>query len=206
MAIVFSKIETEARTNIVKDGDSILTPLYGKIKVAKAVDDNFTYFDTVNGYDLFVNDNGDETFAVKVESLEEITEEVNVESDIEYINSNYEVDNAKWADSDNAIIIKGTKDTLQEIADYYSEKGTYLVSLITPEILFLEMPEELEEAGANPQSDMEINKFLDDSFKKNPNAAKQIIQKAGIPPNVTNNKPEDTAELAKAVIKANKSV
>ena len=103
MAIKFDKIITE---EIIHDDDSILTPLYGKIKVVDNVDCNkYTYFDTVEGYDLFVSETADDTLAVKAES-EEATTEDKLVKDVQNIQNNYDVDLVKYDGVMSTIIIK----------------------------------------------------------------------------------------------------
>lgn len=176
MAMEINKIVPD---EIIHAEDSILTPLYGQIKIADEIDLNkYTYFDTVDGYDLFVSETGDETFAVKAESL---TEDVdNVETDTEKIKNNYNVDIVKYDDTIPAIIIK-VKETdtevLNTIEKDFENNTKYSVKRITPQVLFLE----INDVDIQLEDNAAIDKLSDQDMKN-------VIQKTGIKLNGTENK------------------
>lgn len=172
MAIRFKKENTD---KIIHDDDSILTTLYGKIKVVNSIDENeYTYFDTVDGYNLFVSNNGDNTLAVKEESLKEDISENTIESEIEKIKSSYEgIDKIEFAPSDNAIIIKVSdenKDILDEIKAEYSNNNKYNPNKITSTVLFLDV------LNNEIQLEEDNDSLLD---KMDDNAVKDLAKKTG---------------------------
>ena len=140
MAISFSK--HIIKENIHVDGDSIITPLYGKIKIANNVDcDKYTYFDTVDGYDLFVSQLADDTLAVKTES-DEVNNTDKIAKDIETINEKYDVDIVKYDDTMSTVIIKVSEnniDVLDKIENEFKTDKFYEIKRVTPQVLFLEI-------------------------------------------------------------------
>lgn len=162
MAIKFNKIVTE---EIIHDDDSILTSLYGKIKVADSIDSNkYTYFDTVDGYDLFVSETADDTLAVKCES-EDIQNENKIVKDIEKIQNEFDVDLVKYDEVSSTIIVKvleNKTDVLDKIENIFKDDKFYDAKRITPQVLFLEIINvdiQLEDDGL-------LNKLNDDAVKK----------------------------------------
>ena len=79
-SIKITKKSITETSKLLKDGDSIITPLYGKIKVVNNIDyNNFTYFDSIEGYDLFINNDGDNTVAIKTEDLNKTNNEQSID-------------------------------------------------------------------------------------------------------------------------------
>lgn len=161
MSIKINKLITE---DVIHDDDSILTPLYGKIKIANNIDLNkYTYFDTFDGYDLFVSETANDTLAVKCESTD--TSYNKVVQDIESIQSRYDVDIVKFDDINSTIIVKVLEDkteVLDKIENEYANDATYEVKKITPQVLFLE----LVETTVKLEDDNPLNKLDDVSVKK----------------------------------------
>lgn len=170
-------------SKLLKDGDSIITPLYGKIKVVNNVDyDKFTYFDSIEGYDLFINNEADDTVAIKTEDLDTSVEtniDTIIKNVIDEINTLYGVDKIEWMDSENAIIVKADKDTILKIKTAYIDNDVFNPIQITSNVLFLELKNkeielaELEEDALDKLSDQDM---------------KNVITKAGIKLSGTENK------------------
>jgi hypothetical protein len=169
MAITLNKIKTE---EIIHDDDSILTSLYGKIKTTDKVDCNkYTYFDTVDGYDLFVSETADDTLAVKAES-EETTDNDKIFKDIEYIKSNYDIDLVKYDDIMSTVIIKVLENNtavLDEIEKKFNEDKYYEIKRITPQVLFLE----IVDVDIQLEDNSPLDKLSDQDMKN-------VITKAGV--------------------------
>lgn len=169
MAIKINKIIKE---EIIQDDDSILTPLYGKIKITDTIDcDNFSYFDTVDGYDLFVSNTADETLAIKSES-KETTNKNKVDLDIANIQNNYDVDLVKFDDTNSAIIVKVLEDNitvLDKLENDFKDDKYYEIKRVTPQVLFLEI--------VNVNIQLEDNSALD---KLSDQDMKNVITKAGV--------------------------
>lgn len=183
-SIKITKKSITETSKLLKDGDSIITPLYGKIKVVNNIDyNNFTYFDSIEGYDLFINNDGDNTVAMKTEDLNETNNEQSIdriiETVIDEINRLYNVDKIEWMDSENAIVIKADKDTILKIKTVYVDNTVFNPIQITPNVLFLELKnkeielDELEEDALDKLSDQDM---------------KNVITKAGIKLSGTENK------------------
>lgn len=170
-------------SKLLKDGDSIITPLYGKIKVVNNVDyDKFTYFDSIEGYDLFINNEADDTVAIKTEDLDTSVEtniDTIIKNVIDEINTLYGVDKIEWMDSENAIVVKADKDTILKIKTAYIDNDVFNPIQITSNVLFLELKNkeielaELEEDALDKLSDQDM---------------KNVITKAGIKLSGTENK------------------
>ncbi len=177
MAIKFDKIITE---EIIHDDDSILTPLYGKIKVVDNVDCNkYTYFDTVEGYDLFVSETADDTLAVKAES-EEATTEDKLVKDVQNIQNNYDVDLVKYDGVMSTVIIKvleNKTDVLDKIEEEFKDDKFYEVKRITPQVLFLE----IVDIDIQLEDNSPLDKLSDQDMKN-------VITKAGVKLSGTENK------------------
>ena len=173
------EIKKITSSDVIRNEDSILTPLYGQIKIAQNVDLNkYTYFDTVDNFDLFVSETGDDTLAVKAESL---TENINnIESDLEKIKNNYAVDIVKYDDTIPAIIVK-VKETntnvLNHIITDFENNNNYSIKRITPQVLFLEV----NDVNIQLEDNSAIDKLSDQDMKN-------VITKAGIKLSGTENK------------------
>ena len=168
------------RESINSIDDPVLhTTLYGDIKKTNTINnDEYTYFDSFEDYDLFVNVNGD-TLAKKVENLQE--DSLNyIEKDIENIQNKYDVETVKYDDTTPAIIIKVSEnniDVIQKIANDYKNNNHYKVNIITPQVIFLELTQN--------EIQLEDNTALD---KLSDQDMKNVIQKTGIKLNGTENK------------------
>ena len=168
------------RESINSVDDPVLhTTLYGDIKKTNTINnDEYTYFDSFEDYDLFVNVNGD-TLAKKVENLQE--ESLNyIEKDIENIQNKYDVETVKYDDTTPAIIIKVSENNtniLNQISNDYKNNKNYNIKLITPQVLFLELTQN--------EIQLEDNTALD---KLSDQDMKNVIQKTGIKLNGTENK------------------
>lgn len=177
MAIKINKTITE---NVILDDDSILTPLYGKIKVVNTIDyDKYSYFDTVDGYDLFISNTADNTLAVKVESNELKTID-KINKDVEKIKNNYDVDIVKYDDTTSTIIIKvleNKTEILNHIENDFKEDNFYDIKKVTPQVLFLEV--------IDIDIQLEDNSPLD---KLSDQDMKNVITKAGVKLSGTENK------------------
>lgn len=169
--IKITKLET---SDVLKDNDSIITPLYGKIKIANTVDDNYVYFDTVDGYNLFVDIDGNNTIAIKEESTILETENADpIKEDIKKITDKYELNlnEVNWSNADNAIMIKSDNlDTLNIIYNDYINSKVYNPEFITNDVLFL-----------NKSGDIKLEDGTDDLLDKlNDGAVKEIASKSGV--------------------------
>ena len=172
MAIKITKMES----NNIND-DYILTPLYGRIKITDSLDfNNYTHFDTIDNYDLFVNSNCD-TLAVKSESVENIKETDIVYKTIEKLKNKYpELSKIEYVNSDNgdnAIIIKTSEENnkiLDSIKDEYATSKNFKPNKITSNVLFLEV----KESDITLEEDKDVTDLLGDQDMKN------IINKVGV--------------------------
>lgn len=168
------------RESINSIDDPVLhTTLYGDIKKTNTINhDEYTYFDSFEDYDLFVNVNGD-TLAKKVENLQENSLNY-IEKDIENIQNKYDIETVKYDDTTPAIIIKVSENntnTLNQISNDYKDNKNYNIKLITPQVLFLELTQN--------EIQLEDNTALD---KLSDQDMKNVIQKTGIKLNGTENK------------------
>lgn len=169
--IKITKLET---SNILKDNNSIITPLYGKIKIVDTVNDDYIYFDTIDGYNLFVDIDGDNTIAVKEESIIMEAEKIDpIKEDIKKIVDKYELNlnEVNWSNADNAIMIKSDNvDTLNVIYNDYINNKVYYPEFITNDVLFL-----------NKSGDIKLEDGTDDLLDKlNDGAVKEIASKSGV--------------------------
>ncbi len=171
MAIKFTKKETR---DIIHDDDFILTPLYGKIKVIDNVNDNYTYFDTVGGYDLFINNDADNTVAVKSESIKK---DNLIDNTIEKLKNKYpDLERIEYINSengDNAIIIKASETNnkiLDEIKDEYAISTNFNPNKITSNVLFLE----IKDVDISLKEETDVLDLLSDQDMKN------VISKTGV--------------------------
>lgn len=192
MSITFNKINESEGT--IKTDKYILTPTHGKIPIKDTVDlSTYIYFDTVDGYDLFINSETDEPIAIpegEDKKLNEDTEPdnvnddkdsneenninddmINIENEIKLINDKYKVNKVEFANSDRSIIIQGDNDILSQIYSDYEANSTYKPILVTDSILFLELIDDtiqLESTGND------VVDKLDDQTLKN------VLTKSGI--------------------------
>lgn len=168
------KITKLEASNVLKDNNSIITPLYGKIKIVDTVNDDYIYFDTIDGYNLFVDIDGDNTIAVKEESIIIEAEKIDpIKEDIKKIVNKYELNlnEVNWSNADNAIMIKSDNvDTLNVIYNDYINNKAYYPEFITNDVLFL-----------NKSGDIKLEDGTDDLLDKlNDGAVKEIASKSGV--------------------------
>lgn len=173
MAIKITKTESNNINN-----DYILTPLYGKVKIADSLDfNNYTYFDTIDNYDLFINNNNCDTLAIKCESVENIKETDIIYKTIEKLKNKYpEISKIEYVNSengDNAIIIKTSEENneiLNSIKDEYATSKEFKPNKITSNVLFLE----IQNSDISLEEDKDVTDLLGDQDMKN------IINKVGV--------------------------
>lgn len=168
--------KVESSNEILHDEDFIITPLYGKIKVVKSIDPNeYTYFDSIKGYNLFINNNADDTVAIKEESL---TEDVETKDDpitsfITSLVEKYKLDfnMVNWSDADNAIIIKSDdRKILNDIYNDYINSKDYEPEFVTDDVLFL-----------NKIGDIKLEDGTDDLIDKlDDGSIKNVASKTGV--------------------------
>lgn len=172
--IKISKVESSRE--ILHDEDSIITPLYGKIKVVKSINpEEYTYFDTIKGYDLFINNNADDTVAIKEECLKEDIDNNDdpittlMTSLVEKYNLDFNMVN--WSDADNAIIIKSDdKKILNDIYNDYINSREYEPEYVTEDVLFL-----------NKICDIKLEDSTDDILDRlDDTSIKNVASKSGV--------------------------
>ena len=188
--IKISKVESNKE--ILHDEDSIITPLYGKIKVVNSIDsDEYTYFDTVKGYNLFINNNADDIVAIKEECLKEDVDSDNNPVTILITNLvekyNLDLNMVNWSDADNAIIIKSDdRKILNDIYNDYINNKEYEPEFVTEDVLFL-----------NKTGDIKLEDNTDDLIDKlDDGAVKNIASKTGVKLSGT-----ETKDQLKGIIK-----
>lgn len=188
--IKISKVESNKE--ILHDEDSIITPLYGKIKVVNSIDsDEYTYFDTVKGYNLFINNNADDIVAIKEECLKEDVDSDNNPVTILITNLvekyNLDLNMVNWSDADNAIIIKSDdRKILNDIYNDYINNKEYEPEFVTEDVLFL-----------NKIGDIKLEDNTDDLIDKlDDGAVKNIASKTGVKLSGT-----ETKDQLKGIIK-----
>lgn len=188
--IKISKVESNKE--ILHDEDSIITPLYGKIKVVNSIDsDKYTYFDTVKGYNLFINNNADDIVAIKEECLKEDVDSDNNPVTILITNLvekyNLDLNMVNWSDADNAIIIKSDdRKILNDIYNDYINNKEYEPEFVTEDVLFL-----------NKIGDIKLEDNTDDLIDKlDDGAVKNIASKTGVKLSGT-----ETKDQLKGIIK-----
>jgi hypothetical protein len=117
---------------------------------------------------------------MKVES-EEISNTNELHKDIEFIQSNYDVDLVKYDEVMSTIIVKVLEDkttVLDDIETKFKENKHYEIKRITPQVLFLELTDiniQLEDNNSP------IDKLSDQDMKN-------VITKAGVKLSGTENK------------------
>ena len=188
--IKISKVESNKE--ILHDEDSIITPLYGKIKVVNSIDpEEYTYFDTIKGYNLFINNNADDTVAIKEECLKEDVDNddnpitILITNLVEKYNLDFNMVN--WSDADNAIIIKSDdRKILNDIYNDYINNKEYEPEFVTEDVLFL-----------NKTGDIKLEDNTDDLIDKlDDGAVKNIASKTGVKLSGT-----ETKDQLKGIIK-----
>ena len=159
MSMKITKVISEdIRPNI----DYIDTLDYGRIKVKNKVNRKYTYFDTVDGYDLYISETGDDTIAVR-EAINKESDYIN--TDVEKITTNYKTDIVKYDDTIPAIIVKVQENeisTLDDIEHDFKNNKAYTVKRITPQVLFLE----INDVSIQLEDDNLLNNLSDDAVKK----------------------------------------
>ena len=188
--IKISKIESNKE--ILHDEDSIITPLYGKIKLVNSIDpEEYTYFDTIKGYNLFINNNADDTVAIKEECLKEDVDSDDNPVTILITNLvekyNLDLNMVNWSDADNAIIIKSDdRKILNDIYNDYINNKEYEPEFVTEDVLFL-----------NKTGDIKLEDNTDDLIDKlDDGAVKNIASKTGVKLSGT-----ETKDQLKGIIK-----
>lgn len=188
--IKISKVESNKE--ILHDEDSIITPLYGKIKVVNSIDpEEYTYFDTIKGYNLFINNNADDTIAIKEECLKEDVDSDDNPVTILITNLvekyNLDLNMVNWSDADNAIIIKSDdRKILNDIYNDYINNKEYEPEFVTEDVLFL-----------NKTGDIKLEDNTDDLIDKlDDGAVKNIASKTGVKLSGT-----ETKDQLKGIIK-----
>lgn len=188
--IKISKVESNKE--ILHDEDSIITPLYGKIKVVNSIDpEEYTYFDTIKGYNLFINNNADDTVAIKEECLKEDVDSDDNPVTILITNLvekyNLDLNMVNWSDADNAIIIKSDdRKILNDIYNDYINNKEYEPEFVTEDVLFL-----------NKIGDIKLEDNTDDLIDKlDDGAVKNIASKTGVKLSGT-----ETKDQLKGIIK-----
>lgn len=188
--IKISKVESNKE--ILYDEDSIITPLYGKIKVVNSIDpEEYTYFDTIEGYNLFINNKADDTVAIKEECLKEDVDDDDNPVTILITNLvekyNLDLNMVNWSDADNAIIIKSDdRKILNDIYNDYINNKEYEPEFITEDVLFL-----------NKTGDIKLEDNTDDLIDKlDDGAVKNIASKTGVKLSGT-----ETKDQLKGIIK-----
>ena len=160
--------KVENKEQIIYDNDSILTPLYGKIKIGKSVDPkNYTYFDSIDKYDLFISNDGNDTVAVKsgnntdTKLENEHAESINlIVNDIQN-KYNLDINSVTWSDGENAIMINSKNtEILNNIYNDYINNKDFEPEFITNDILFLNKTGEIQ-----LEDDDLLNKLDDNSIK-----------------------------------------
>lgn len=168
--------KVESSNEILHDEDSIITPLYGKIKIVKSINpDEYTYFDSIKGYNLFINNNADDTVAIKEECLTEDVETKDnpIASFITSLVEKYKLDfnMVNWSDADNATIIKSDdRKILNDIYNDYINSKDYEPEFVTDDVLFL-----------NKIGDIKLEDGTDDLIDKlDDGSVKSIASKTGV--------------------------
>lgn len=174
MSIKISKVESNELNNNV---DPILhTNLYGDInkKFDISINDvdptKFSYFDTFDGWALFVDKIGN-TFAVKEENtfLESLTID-NINDEIENIKNKYQIEKIEWVEEgENSIMIKASSDVISNIFNDYKDNNNYKPEKATDNVLFLLV----DDYNIELDEDDDLLNHLDD------NTIKDIASKTG---------------------------
>lgn len=175
--LVYKKIEAVPIGKLNNDEDYTLNTKYGNIQIVDELNtNNYTKFDTIDDYDIYINLKGDNIIAYNKKTINEsldreqgdnieILNEDTIDQDINDIKNNYNIDKATYATSDNAIIIKGNKEELEKIFNEYKNK--YNASMISDNLLFLEVSNNIQLEEDVELSDDDILNNLDDNTLKN---------------------------------------
>lgn len=181
MAIKITQLESETR-DFIKDG-KLYSTLYGVIDIVDTINtDEYSWFDEVLGYDLFVNNNTSETVAVNVENLHEDVnkKEDLISSTIDNINAKYEVSTVKYDDVETSIIVKVSEDNesvIDDIEKEYKDNKMFEIQKITSRVLFLKV--------LDIETQLEDNSAID---RLSDQDIKNVITKAGVKLSGTENK------------------
>ena len=139
MSITISKIVESIELT------TLSTP-YGEIEIKKELNEKeankFTTFDTIDEYEIYINEDANELVAIPINQIvdEDVTNQVNVFTIINNIKDSYpEIETISWAESDASIIIKGNNEILNNIKETYEDTPGLSPTLITPNVLFLEV-------------------------------------------------------------------
>ena len=192
--------KVESNEEILHDEDSIITPLYGKIKVVSHINpDEYTYFDTIKNYNLFIDNTGENTVAIKEESLKE-TSTLNknpintlITDLVERYKLNFNMVN--WSDADNAIMIKSDdRKILNDIYNDYINNKDYEPEFVTEDVLFL-----------NKTGDIKLEDNTDDLIDKlDDSAIKNVASKTGVKLSGTESKDQLKGIIKGAIATQNK--
>ena len=175
--LVYKKVEAVPVGKLNNDEDYTLNTKYGNIQIVDELNtNNYTKFDTIDDYDIYINLKGDNIIAYNKKTINEsldreqednieILNEDTINQDINDIENNYNIDKATYATSDNAIIIKGNKEELEKIFNEYKNK--YNASMISDNLLFLEVSNNIQLEEDVELSDDDILNNLDDNTLKN---------------------------------------
>lgn len=171
------KITKKESSDVINN--TIITPSYGTIKIVENINyNNYTHFDSINEYDLFINNNADNVIAIKSESLKENEFINNINNEINKVKDKYKISNVEYLESDNAILIKNEDNQLlDKIGNDYKNDKNFYPTRITSNVLFLE--------PINNNMQLEDASVLD---KLSDQDMKNVINKAGIKLNGNENK------------------
>ena len=186
--LVYKKVEAVPVGKLNNDEDYTLNTKYGNIQIVDELNtNNYTKFDTVDDYDIYINLKGDNIIAYNKKTINEsldreqednieILNEDTIDQDINNIKNNYNIDKVTYANSDNAIIIKGNKEELEKIFNEYKNK--YNASMISDNLLFLEVSNNIQLEENVELSDDDILNNLDDNTLRNL-ASKSSVKLSG---------------------------
>lgn len=170
MSIKITKMKNITESESSQDKNYIETKLYGNIEITDSVDDDYIGFDTIDGYELFINTEATDLKAVlpiKSESIQ--NENLDIDDEIIAIKNNYNIKFITFSESDQSIIVKGDKDELLKIKSNYEDNKFLNPVLMTDDILFLD----IKDSDIKLEDNTALDKLSDQDMKN-------IIQKAGI--------------------------
>jgi len=197
MSITISKQTVGNKLNetsdLIKTDNYIITPMYGKINVVSGINHNkYSYFDTIEDYDLFISNTANDTVAVKIESILENSSEDNIDNIINEIKTQYKTDKIEWDSTENSIIIKADKNSLLEISKKYNDE--FEPNLITDNVLFLEYK------NTNIKLEDNTDNILD---KLDDSSMKEILNKSGVKTNGSESR-DELKGIIKGTMNSNK--